>query len=294
GLILKGVGGFYTVLSPDGPVVCRPRGRFRLEGVKPLPGDRVRCVRLPDGQGRIEGISPRRSVFTRPPVANVDTMVIIVSRAIPISDPFLIDRIAALAARRGLRVVVCVNKIDLVPASALYDTYHGAGYETLCVSALTGEGMPALRAALAVAGGVSAFVGNSGVGKSSLLNRLFSDFALPTSEVSVRGGRGRHTTRHVELLPVGEGAWVADTPGFSLFDMDRMETIPPEEVKELFPEFLPWGGACRFTGCLHLSETGCAIWAAQRRGEIAASRFESYKRLVESAQRAGYSHGVKK
>ena len=280
GLILKGVGGFYTVLAPEGPVVCRPRGRFRLDGIKPLPGDRVSCVCEANGIGRIEEIHPRKNVFARPPVANMEALVIVASRAIPKSDPFLIDQMTIMAARRGLRVMICVNKVDLHPAEKLIEIYRGAGYETLCVSAQTGEGIQELRTA--IAGQVVALAGNSGVGKSSLLNRLRPDLSLETAEVSIKGGRGRHTTRHVELISMGEDAWVADTPGFSLFEWERMETLEPEDLWQLFPESVHYEGQCRFTGCLHLGKNGCAVQQAVEEGAVAPSRFESYLRMMES------------
>ena len=284
GLILKGVGGFYTVQPDDDaePVVCRPRGRFRLDGIRPLPGDRVTCSRAPDGMGRIEAIHPRRNVFARPPVANMDALILVVSQAVPKSDPWLIDRMTVLAEREGLRVIICVNKIDLHPARELVDIYDKTGYPTLCVSARTGEGIPAL---LRVAAGQTAvFAGNSGVGKSSLLNCLCPGLALETAEVSLKGGRGRHTTRHVELIPMGAHAYVTDTPGFSAFEPERAESPRPEAFQALFPEINPFEGACRFTGCLHLGAEGCAVWAAAARGDIAASRFENYKRMVRECK----------
>jgi len=283
GLILKGVGGFYTVL-PDGrgPVVCRPRGRLRLEGVKPLPGDRVSCTHLSDGTGRIDEIHPRKNVFTRPPVANMETLILVASAANPKSDPFMIDRMTVLAELHGLQVIICINKIDLQPAAALADIYRKTGYVTLCVSAETGEGIPELRAA--AAGQVAAVIGHSGVGKSSLLNCLCPGSALETGEVSRRGGRGRHTTRHVELVPMGDHAWAADTPGFSSFEPERVEALSPESLKSYFREFIPYEDRCRFTGCLHLGITGCAVREAVARGDIAESRFENYKRLVENVR----------
>jgi ribosome biogenesis GTPase len=282
GLILKGVGGFYTVLSPDGPVVCRPRGRFRREGIKPLPGDRVVCLRLSDDTGRLDEIGPRKNVFDRPPVANLDLLLIVVSQAIPQSDPFLIDRMTALAARKGLGAAVCVNKIDLAPAEDMARLYTDAGYPTVRVSARSGDGFDRLRTV--IAGQVVALVGNSGVGKSSLLNRLCPNLSLATAEVSLKGGRGRHTTRHVELLPMADGAWAADTPGFSLFDEEGLD-CPAEEMDTLFPEFQPHLGLCRFTGCRHTGVVGCAVETAVLRGEIAPSRWESYKRLYDSASK---------
>lgn len=282
GFIVKGIGGFYTVLTGDQTVVCRPRGRFRREGVSPLPGDRVRCLRLPDGSGRLEEILPRRNHFIRPPVSNIETIVIVVSQAIPRSDTYLIDRMTALAEHKQIGVLICVNKVDLDEAGELFHIYSDVGYQTLRLSAYTGQGVPELRAA--IAGQVVAFTGNSGVGKSSLLNGLCPELALETDEVSLRGGRGRHTTRYVELIDMGAGTWAADTPGFSTFDTERMDLVRADELAPLFVEFRPYLRQCRYVGCHHIGVAGCAVDAALSRGDIRASRFESYRRLYESAK----------
>ncbi len=280
GLIRKGVGGFYTVETAGGSLVCKPRGRFRKDGVTPLPGDRVEYSVGPDGMGRLEEICPRGNVFARPPVANVDCMVVVASGAVPRSDPFLIDRILAVAQRKGVSAVVAVNKVDIAPADGLAEIYERAGYPVARVSARTGEGIDALRGLLS--GKVIAFTGNSGVGKSSLLNLLDPSFSLAVGEVSEKGGRGRHTTRHVELLPLVGGLWVVDTPGFSLFDAE--EILRPDELPEAFREFAPFLGRCRFHGCCHVNVAGCAVLEALAEGKIAQSRHDSYAKLYENAR----------
>lgn len=281
GIVVKALSGFYYVNSGEGaPVACRARGRFRHDGVSPLVGDRVRFTPLPDGGGALEEILPRKNAFRRPAVANLDQMVIIASGAIPVTDPFLIDRMISLAVWKGCAPVICLNKCDLDGAEALWDAYTRAGFRTLRVSAVTGEGREALEQE--ISGKVSAFTGNSGVGKSSILNMLQPCFALQVGEVSEKLGRGRHTTRHVELFRLPNGAFVADTPGFSSFDAE--EDWSAEALAGTFPEFRPYLEECRFIGCSHTKEKGCAVIDAVKRGEIPKSRHESYVRLYDQAK----------
>ena len=280
GVILKALSGFYYVDTGSGALVaCRARGKFRHKKITPLVGDRVSITLLEDGSGMVDEIHPRTNEFIRPAVANIDQLVMIVSGAIPVTDPFLIDRMISIAEGRGCEPVVCINKCDLDPAQELYDIYTAAGFKTLRVSAATGEGVDELRDA--IAGKVSAFTGNSGVGKSSLLNTLQPNFGLEVGEVSERLGRGRHTTRHVELFRLDNGAIVADTPGFSSFDVERMELRRKEDLEQTFREFKPYLGECRFVGCAHVKEKGCAVRAAVKAGEIQPTRHASYVRLYE-------------
>ena len=282
GRIVKALSGFYYVDSGAGePVPCRGRGKLRHQGLAPLVGDRVEFTAARDGTGMVDAVLPRRNQFQRPAVANIDQMVMVCSGAVPVTDPYLIDRMAAMAEWKGCEVLIVFNKCDLERADGLAALYRGAGFPTLQVSAGTGEGVDALAAA--VAGKVSAFTGNSGVGKSSILNALEPDFGLRVGEVSEKLGRGRHTTRHVELFPVA-GGLVADTPGFSAFDADQMEAIPKEKLAAAFREFAPYLDACRFQGCAHVKERGCAVLAAVAAGEIAPSRHRSYVRLYQQAR----------
>ena len=217
GRILKALSGFYYVDSgADSLIPCRARGKFRHKGISPLVGDRVVYTPLPDGGGMVDEILPRKNEFQRPAVANIDQLVIVASGAVPVTDPFLIDRVISIAEGRGCPCLICINKCDLDGADGLYDIYRTAGFPTLRVSARTGEGISELSAAMADK--VSAFTGNSGVGKSSILNALEPGFRIQVGEVSDKLGRGRHTTRHVELFKLSSGAVVADTPGFSSFD----------------------------------------------------------------------------
>lgn len=283
GIILKALSGFYYVDGGDGELIaCRGRGKFRHQKIVPLVGDRVRFTPLEPGTGILDEILPRKNEFQRPAVANIDQLVVIASGAIPVTDPFLIDRVVSIAEGRGCESVICINKCDLDGADELYETYTKAGFTTLRVSAETGEGID--RLAAVIAGKVSAFTGNSGVGKSSILNALEPDFRLQVGEVSDKLGRGRHTTRHVELFRLSSGAIVADTPGFSSFDTEGMELRRPEELQYTFREFAPYLDQCRFIGCAHVKEKGCAVLAALKEGKIAPSRHASYVRLYEQAK----------
>lgn len=281
GTIIKSLSGFYYVDTEGETVTCRGRGKLRHEKANPLVGDLVRITRLQDGTGTVEEILPRKNQFARPAVANIDQLVILCSGAIPVTDPYLIDRVAAIAQRKGCEVVICVNKRDLSDGDELEEIYRKAGFPTVCTSAVTGEGVETLRALLS--GKVSAFTGNSGVGKSSILNALEPRFSLETGEVSSKLGRGRHTTRHVELFRVGD-ALIADTPGFSSFDLEEDELRDKNTLATAFREFLPYLGRCQFLDCSHTKERGCAILEAVEAGEIAPSRHQSYLRLYEEAK----------
>lgn len=283
GIILKALSGFYYVDDGTGTLTaCRGRGKLRHEKLTPLVGDRVSFTPLDNGQGALDAILPRKNEFYRPAVANIDQLVIIAAQATPVTDPFLIDRVIAIAEGRGCESIVCINKCDLAPGEDLARIYEKAGFPTLRVSAETGEGMDRLLEL--IAGKVSAFTGNSGVGKSSILNALEPGIALKTGGVSEKLGRGRHTTRHVELFRLSCGGIVADTPGFSSFDVDKMELCRKEELAGRFREFAPYVDQCRFQDCAHVKEKGCAVLAAVKAGEIAKSRHESYVRLYEQAK----------
>ena len=279
GIIEKALSGFYYVNTGERILSCRARGKFRKEHITPLVGDWVEVQELPDSSGYVESVKPRKCEFIRPAVANIDQLVVIASEAVPISDPYLIDRVCAIAELKHCGVVICVNKCDLKAGTDLARIYEKVGYPTVRVSAETGEGIDALRTL--ISGKISAFTGNSGVGKSSILNRLHPNFAIETKEVSDKLGRGRHTTRHVELFRLDETTLVADTPGFSSFDTAEMDLALKQSLPETFREFAPYREQCRFVGCSHTKEKGCAVLEALRNGEIEPSRHESYVRLYE-------------
>ena len=278
--IIKALSGFYYVQTEDGVVECRARGRFRRQDQSPLVGDFARITRQGD-KGVLEALLPRKNAFIRPAVANIDQLVVLASCAIPVTEPFLIDRVLAIAQLQNVPALVVVNKDDLAPAQPLAEIYRRAGVPVLVTSAETGEGIEALREALA--GKLSCLTGNSGVGKSSLLNRACPQLSLPVGEVSEKLGRGRHTTRHIELYSLGSNTFVADTPGFSAFDTERMELVYKEQLQYAFPEFAPYLGHCQFPDCAHRKEPGCAVRKALAEGKIGQTRYSSYERLYELA-----------
>ena len=283
GVIVKGVGGLYYARGEDGGThVLRARGIFRRRHITPMVGDRVRFT---PGQGEehgwVEEILPRESQLVRPPVANVRYLVIVLAPA-PAPDYLLIDTLIAMALRQGIRPALVVNKCDLDGGTyeAVRSDYAGLGAPLLAVSALSGQGMDGLRSLLA--SGVCCLAGQSGVGKSTLLCAA-TGLRLQTGEISQKIHRGRHTTRHAELLFSGEYR-VLDTPGFSLLEL--WEGLEPIRLKEYYPEFAPYEGQCRFSPCYHLSEPGCAVLKAARAGEISQARLERYHLLLKKAQEA--------
>ena len=278
GRILRSISGFYDVQTPGKVVTCRARGILRKEGNSPLTGDMVE-ITVEKGKGMVEKILPRKNHFIRPAVANIDALVVFAANVNPVTEPYLIDRVAAIAGDQEVPVYLCVNKCDLDPAVDLVRIYKNAGFPVICTSAETGEGVQQLMEL--IRGKLVAFTGNSGVGKSSILNRLAPELKLATGEVSEKLGRGRHTTRHVELYRLGEDTYVADTPGFSSFDTDQMEVILKENLQYAFPDFGKYIGQCRFDDCSHRKEPDCAVRAAWEAGEIEKTRYDSYLRLNE-------------
>ena len=265
GRIIRSLSGFYEVQTPTDLVTCRARGILRKERVTPLTGDLCEISRE-KGKGMVERILPRKNSFIRPAVANLDALVVFAANVNPVTVP----------------VILCINKCDLDPAPNLERVYRAAGFRVIITSAETGQGVEELRQA--VRGRLTAFTGNSGVGKSSILNRLCPALGLETGEVSEKLGRGRHTTRHVELYAIGEDTYIADTPGFSSFDTDQMDLILKENLQYAFPDFGPYIGKCQFADCAHLKEPGCAVRQALEAGDIQPSRYDSYCRLYEKAK----------
>ena len=278
GTVVKAVRGLWYVETEKEVLCCSARGKLRTERQTPLVGDRVSVQPLGKGRGSLDAVYPRKNAFVRPAVANLDALVILASAAIPVTEPYLIDRMIAIAELKGCEPVICFHKCDLRRAPDLVDAYRRAGFRCLETSAVTGEGLEELRSLLP--GRFSAFTGNSGVGKSSLLNALEPTLKLETGEISVKLGRGRHTTRHVELFHLA-GGLIADTPGFSAFDAEDVSLELKARLPELFREFQPYVPDCRFRDCAHGKDEGCAVRNAAEAGEIAMSRYQSYLRLME-------------
>ena len=280
GRIIKSLAGFYDVRTENKVITCRARGHMRRSSMSHLVGDIV-GISVVKGKGMVERIHPRKNSFVRPAVSNLDLLVVFAANVNPVTEPFLIDRVAAIAGDQEVPVCICVNKCDMDPAEDLAAIYRQAGYTVIQTSAETGLGIDELRKALS--GKFCAFTGNSGVGKSSSLNALSPELKLPVGEVSEKLGRGRHTTRHVQLYDVDD-ALIADTPGFSSFDTDQMEVILKENLQYAFPEFGRYLGQCQFRDCSHRKDPGCAVTTALAAGEIGKSRYESYLKLYEKAK----------
>lgn len=284
GTILKALSGYYYVL-PEGhsiaetPLIqCRARGVFKKRGISPLVGDRVTFELETTGEGTVTEIEPRFSELIRPPIANVEQAVLVFSVIEPELNAALLDKFLVHIENERLKPVICLTKWDLLKKrdeqsriEALAALYRQIGYEVLITSSRLGEGIDGIRAALS--GKVSVFAGQSGVGKSSLLNAMMDELQLETSEISYRLGRGKHTTRHVELIALHEGGYVADTPGFSQLDF---MTLEPEELGSCFIEFEAHAQVCKFRGCLHVKEPECQVRNAVESGQIARSRYEHY------------------
>ena len=284
GLVIKALGGFYYVRDQKGQVwECRARGRFRKDEVSPVVGDGVMMAPCPEGGEQLSGtvveILPRRNWLIRPPVANLDRLAMVVSCRDPAPNLLIIDQLTAIACRRGIPVVLVFTKPDLADPEPYTGIYCRAGFQVFEVNNLTGDGAGAVREALSR--GITAFCGNSGAGKSSLLNALFPGLALATGDISQKLGRGRHTTRHVELYATGGGGWIADTPGFSAVDFLQFEKMLARDLEGCFPDFAPYLGRCRYTGCSHTVERGCAVLEAVEEGKIEPSRHQSYCTIYE-------------
>lgn len=275
--ITKGIGGFYYVRTPQGIAECKARGIFRKRGITPVAGDNV--VLSADGT-MIDEILPRKNVFVRPPVANLDVLFIVASTTQPVPSTLVLDQLAAAAIYKDVQPVLVVTKADLATADKLAQAYATSGIPLVQLHRETGEGLDTIRGY--IEGHLCAFCGNSGVGKSTLLNALAPELKRETGQISQKLGRGRHTTREVEIFEVCGGR-LADTPGFARLEAQKLCRIPKEDLQHTFPEFEPYFGQCRFTGCSHRSETGCAVRAAVEEGKISQTRYASYLAMYEEA-----------
>lgn len=281
GLIVKAISGFYYVETAEMLYECKARGVFRKRGISPCVGDRVNIRISEDGMGNVEEILPRKNVIVRPPLANLDRLFIVSSVAEPSPNTLIIDKITAVAVSKGIEPVIIFTKSDLADCQKLLEIYQKSGITALSYSIKTGEGKENILALLE--NKISAFTGNTGVGKSSMLNSLFPELNIATGEISKKLGRGRHTTRHSELYKIA-GGYVADTPGFSTVDIERYEIIELEKIPYCFPEFAEYLDDCRFTSCSHTVEKGCAVLQALSDGKISPSRHESYKAMYNEVK----------
>ncbi|MBE6781608.1 MAG: ribosome small subunit-dependent GTPase A [Ruminococcaceae bacterium] len=278
GLIVKALSGFYYVETEKGIIECKARGKFKSAGQTPLVGDRVEISVL-GKQGTVDKICERKNMLFRPPLANIDKLFIVSSSVTPAPNTLLIDRMTAICEYKGIKPVILFNKNDLEDVSSWCNIYKNAGYKTIACSAVKGEGIGEIREELKDC--ISAFTGNSGAGKSSLLNIIFPNLELSTGEVSSKLGRGRHTTRHTELFCHSFGGYVADTPGFSSLEADKDDLNFKESLSGLFPEFSAFASDCRFTDCAHIGEKGCAVCRAVENQEIERTRYASYKTVYD-------------
>jgi ribosome biogenesis GTPase len=277
GLIIKAISGAFYVRTEDAILPCKARGIFRKRGIAPLAGDHVRIE-----DDNIVEILPRKNELVRPRAANIDLALMTVSTVQPEPNAFVLDKLLTVCAYKDIEPIIILTKTDLKEDDAFADIYRKAGFTVI----LTGEGIDSREEILQqMKDKVSIFIGNSGVGKSTLLNRLFPDLELRTAAISNKLGRGRHTTRQVELYPLPGGGYVADSPGFSTVELEQYEPIRKEELQYCFREFAPYLDDCKFVGCSHRKEKGCAVLAALQEGKISSSRHESYVTLYEEAMK---------
>lgn len=278
------MGGFYYVQTPEEVIQCRARGNFREEGITPLIGDKVRIrISKEDNNGYIDEIYPRETSLKRPPVANITQAIVVMSIKKPKINSWLLDRFLVMAEAEALNIVICVNKIDLDLKASLTirDIYSKIGYKVILTSIETEEGIDELR--ISLHDNISVFAGPSGVGKSSLLNLIDPDYNLKIGEISEKNKRGKHTTRHTEILHLKGNSYVLDTPGFSSLDLDFIgdET----ELGEYFLEIKKYSHGCKFMNCLHLNEPGCEVKKQVEEGEINPERYKNYLMFLEEIKK---------
>ena len=278
GIIIKALSGFYYVKTDTDIYTCKARGSFRKSGVSPLVGDRVEFSSMDDFTGTVESILPRKTQLKRPPVANIDKLFILSSFENPAPNTSVIDKLTVLARHAGIEPIIVFNKSDMGDFGEFEKIYKNAGFKTFVLSALKGEGIEELKAELKDS--ISAFTGNSGVGKSSVLNAVLGEDVIATGDVSQKLGRGRHTTRHSEIYPLSFGGFVADTPGFSSIESGDDYSLK-ENLVNCFWDFDNFKDNCRFASCSHTKEKGCAVINAVENGEIEKTRWQSYLEIYE-------------
>lgn len=282
GMILKAVGGLYYTETPLGVYECKARGIFRKRNISPCAGDRVLLSDISGSTAVVDEILPRKNSLIRPPLSNLDYIVFVISTCEPPPNFTLLDKFLAIAEFKGINSVIAVTKIDLQRNSSLKEIYRGSGAELLEINYDDPDSYKRLYDMLG--GKLAAFTGNTGVGKSTLLNRIDGSLEIKTGEISKKLGRGRHTTRNVEFYKLKNGGYIADTPGFSTFETRKYDIILKEDLADCFPEFREYTGKCRFPDCAHIKEKGCAVLEAVESGEIPRSRHNSYAEMYEEAK----------
>lgn len=287
GIILRGIGGFYYVETPKGIIECRPRGIFRKNKVKPVAGDRCEISLSDENKGTIETIKERKNFLIRPPIANIDTLYFVVSVKEPSPNLAILDQLIVIAEYKGVVPVIVITKNDLVNdndiADKIYSIYSDAGFDVYTIDYNDKTSINLLKENMS--GKLSAFCGNTGVGKSTLLNAIDPRLDVDTSEISQKLGRGRHTTRDVFLYSLDKGGYIADTPGFSTIEVNRFDVILKDKIQYCFREFDEYIGKCKFIDCLHTVEKGCAILDAVENGKISIERHRNYTSMVEEAKK---------
>lgn len=282
GILLKSIGGLYYAETPEGVFECKARGIFRKRNISPCAGDRVVLTDISGNTGLISEILPRKNSLIRPPLANLDYIVFVISTCEPSPNLTLLDKFLAIAEFKNIKSIIAVTKLDLQKNAELSDIYRNSGAELLEIDYDFPESYMKLYDM--TAGGITAFTGNTGVGKSTLLNHIDENLGLKTGEISRKLGRGRHTTRSVELYKLSNGGYIADTPGFSTFETQKYDIIMKDQLADCFPEFRKYEGKCRFPDCSHTKEKGCEILEAVQSGEIPESRHNSYLEMYEEAK----------
>lgn len=281
GIVTKLIGGTYSVCASDAIYECKARGVFRKKGIAPVCGDNVE-IEADNDMAVITRVYERKSFIVRPPLANLDCLVLVNSVVSPSVNLEIVDKFSAVAVYKGIEPIIVFTKTDLENAGEFADIYKSSGFKTFCINNNNAEDAKPLKDYLR--GKISAFTGNTGVGKSSLINNMFGEIIVDTNEISQKLGRGKHTTRHTELYPIDGGGYIADTPGFSTFETNKYEIIKKEELVFCFPEFERHLGKCRFLDCTHTGEPQCEIIKAVEAGEIKQSRYQSYKKMYEEAK----------
>lgn len=281
GRIIGVSGGLYSVECGEEVIPARSRGVFRQKGIKPVTGDMVRLICGENSEAVIDDISERKNYIIRPPLANLDMAVLVVSSCEPKPNTLILDKLTAVFESKGIETVFVFTKIDRADAEVFSRIYQSVGYRAFSVDNTTGRG--AEEAAAYLKGKISALIGNTGVGKSSLMNYIAPTVQHKTSEISKKLGRGKHTTREVKLYRIGQSTYIADTPGFSTVEISKYGAIPSRELAESFRDFSDYLGECRFKDCAHIKEEGCVLRAAVAEGKISKSRYDSYCKLYAEA-----------